>query len=121
MRQMSGQQPPYQAGIVFGTVEGVYGYQNTLMFWQFIIDGTEERFDDHTHPQLPPNKIACLGGCPPSICGIGVERKASYGAQGAILSGGSHGCGGCDATCVCATETCNKNTKINCLLEIIFL
>ncbi len=33
MHQMDGRQPPEQAGIIFGGVDGVYGPQNTPMFW----------------------------------------------------------------------------------------
>jgi hypothetical protein len=51
---MDGQQPPKQAGINFGAVEGVYGPQNTPMLWQCIIAGTKERFEGHTNPQSPP-------------------------------------------------------------------
>ncbi len=54
MSQMDGQQPPEQAGIIFGAVEGVYGPQNTPMLWRFIIAGTKEHFEGHTHPQPPP-------------------------------------------------------------------
>jgi hypothetical protein len=37
MRQMDGQQPLEQAGIILGGVDGVYGPQNTTMLWQCII------------------------------------------------------------------------------------
>jgi hypothetical protein len=47
--QMDGQQPPKQAGIFFGGVEGMYGPQNTPMFWQCIIYGTIERFGGNIH------------------------------------------------------------------------
>ncbi len=57
--QMDGGQPPEQAGIIFGAGEGVYGPQNTLMLWRFIIAGTKEHFEGHTHPQ-PPQKIHLL-------------------------------------------------------------
>ncbi len=51
---MDGWQPPEQAGIVFGAVEGVYGPQNTLMLWWCIIAKTKEHLEGHTHPQSPP-------------------------------------------------------------------
>ncbi len=54
MHQMDGQQPPEQADIILGAVEGVYGPQNTPLLWQCIIAGTKERFEGHTHPQSPP-------------------------------------------------------------------
>jgi hypothetical protein len=53
-RRMDGRQPPEQASIILGAVEGVYGPQNTPMLWQFIIAGTKECFEGHTHPQPPP-------------------------------------------------------------------
>ena len=56
MCQMDGQQPPEQGNIIFEAVEGVYGPQNTLMLWRFIIAGTKERFEGHKHPQ-PPQRI----------------------------------------------------------------
>jgi hypothetical protein len=34
---MHGREPPEQADIPFGAVEGVYGPQNTPMLWRFII------------------------------------------------------------------------------------
>jgi hypothetical protein len=52
--QMRGQQLPKLADIILGAVEGVYGPQNTPMLWQYIVAGTKERFEGHTHPQLPP-------------------------------------------------------------------
>jgi hypothetical protein len=53
---MDGQQPPKQADIIFGAVEGVYGPQNTPLLWQCIIAGTKECFEGHTHPQSSPKK-----------------------------------------------------------------
>jgi hypothetical protein len=50
---MDGQQPPKHANIIFGAVEGVYGPQNTLMLWQFIIAGTKEHFEGNKHPSTP--------------------------------------------------------------------
>jgi hypothetical protein len=50
---MDGRQPPEQADIIFGAVEGVYGPQNTPMLWRCIIAGTKEHFEGHTHPQSP--------------------------------------------------------------------
>ncbi len=55
MHKMDGQQPPEQADIILGGVNGVYGPQNTPMLWQCIIAGTKKRFEGHTHPQPPPN------------------------------------------------------------------
>jgi hypothetical protein len=54
-RQMDGQQPPKQANINFGGVEGVYGPHNTLMLWQCIIAIIKERFEGHTHSQPHQN------------------------------------------------------------------
>jgi hypothetical protein len=83
LHQMDGQQPPKQAGINLGAVEGVYGPQNTPMLWQFIIAGTKERFEGHTHPQPPPKiHLLARGGCRPFIRGIGTEQKASCGTLG---------------------------------------
>jgi hypothetical protein len=53
-QRMDSRQPPEQADIIFGVVKGVYGPQNTLMLWRFIIARTKERFEGHTHPQPPP-------------------------------------------------------------------
>ncbi len=73
--------------IIFGAVEGVYGPQNTPMLWQCIFAGTKEHFEFNTHPQPPPhlNTSTSLEGCCPSIWCVGVERKASFEAQGAFL------------------------------------
>jgi hypothetical protein len=38
-QHMDGQHPSKQADILLGAVKGVYGPQNTLMLWQFIIAG----------------------------------------------------------------------------------
>jgi hypothetical protein len=65
MHQMDGQQPPKQAVIIFGAIEGVYGPQRTLMLWQFIVAGTTERFEGHTHPQPPQKYIRLLEGLSP--------------------------------------------------------
>jgi hypothetical protein len=51
---MDRRQPPKQADIIFGAVKSVYGPQNTLMLWQFIIAGTKEHFEGPTHPQPLP-------------------------------------------------------------------
>jgi hypothetical protein len=53
---MDGQQPPEQADKSFEAVEGVYGPQNTPIFWQCIIAGTKERFEGHTRSH-PPQKL----------------------------------------------------------------
>jgi hypothetical protein len=55
-------QPPEQADIIFGAVKGVYGPQNTPTLWRFIIVGTKERFESHTHPQPPPKLHPLAGG-----------------------------------------------------------
>jgi hypothetical protein len=60
-QRMDRQQPPEQGDIIFGAVKGVYGPQNTLMLWGFIIAGTKERFEGNTHPQ-PPKKYICKFG-----------------------------------------------------------
>ncbi len=54
-------QTPEQADLILGAGKGVYDPQNTPMLWQFIIAGTKEHFEGHTHPQPPP-KITKLGG-----------------------------------------------------------
>jgi hypothetical protein len=64
MHQMDGQQPPEQADIIFGAVEGVYGPQNTPMLWQWIIAGTKEQFEGRMHPH-PPKYIHKLRGLSP--------------------------------------------------------
>jgi hypothetical protein len=51
-----GDNPPSKRIYFLSAVEGVYGPQNTLMLWRFIISGTKVRFEGHTHPQ-PPQKI----------------------------------------------------------------
>jgi hypothetical protein len=56
-----GNNPPEQADIIFGAVEGVYGPQNTPMLWRFIIAGTKECFEGHKHPQPPKKYIRKLG------------------------------------------------------------
>jgi hypothetical protein len=123
MRRMDGRQPSKLAGIIFGAVEGVYGPQNTPMLWQFIIAGTKERFEGHTHPQPPPQKyIRYLRGLLPihSWHWRGAEGIL-WGARGPFLPAAAL------AVAVVmpvvfyakATEKCNKNPKISCLLEII--
>jgi hypothetical protein len=76
-------QPPKHADIILGAVKGVCGPQNTPMLWRFIIAGTKECLEGHTHPQPPP-KIHLLagGGCNLFIRSISAERKASCGALG---------------------------------------
>ena len=62
MCQMDGQQPPKQANIILGAVEGVYGPQNTPILWQCIIARTMERFEGHTggvNPTLPEKGYIC--------------------------------------------------------------
>jgi hypothetical protein len=60
---MAGRQTPEQADIIFGAVEGVYGPQNTLMLWRFIIAGTKERFEVKATRTLnpPPNTSQAWG------------------------------------------------------------
>jgi hypothetical protein len=59
-QHMDRQQPPEQADIILGAVKGVYGTQNTPMLWRFIIAGTKECFEGHTHPHPPPKKLHLL-------------------------------------------------------------
>jgi hypothetical protein len=77
-RQIDGRQPPKQVDIIFEAVEGVYGPQNALMLWQFIIAGTKERFEGHTPPQQPPKYICKPRGLLP------IYFKCQRGAQGLI-------------------------------------
>jgi hypothetical protein len=78
MDRMDGRQPPEQADIVLGALEGVYGPQNTPMLWQCIIAGTKESFEGHTHPQ-PPQKTH------PQAWGVVTHpSKHCRGAQGLV-------------------------------------
>jgi hypothetical protein len=98
---MDGQQPPKQAAIILGAVKGVYGPQNTLMLWQFIISGTKECLEGHTHPQPPPKKHPLAWGAVNYPFKVSVRSARPHvGHKGAISAGGGHGCGGCDASCV---------------------
>ncbi len=98
---MDGRQPPKQADIIFGAVEGVYGPQNTPMLWQCIITRTKERFEGRTHPQSPPkNTSTSSGGCRPSIQSIGAESKASCEALGGHFCWQRPWLWQCDASCV---------------------
>jgi hypothetical protein len=116
---MDGQQPPKQADIFFGAVEGVYGPQNTPMLWQFIIAGTKECFEGRTHPQPPQKYIHKLGRL------SSIHSNCWRGAQGLML--GAWGPFPPAAAmvvavvtpvvfCVMATEKSNKIIKISCLL-----
>jgi hypothetical protein len=118
MRRIDGRQPPKQADILLGAVEGVYGPQNTPILWRFIISGTKERFEGHTHPQQPPKYIRKLGGLSP------IHSKHQRRVQG--LMWGAKGTYPPAAAMVVAvvmpvvfsakaTEKCNQNTKINCM------
>jgi hypothetical protein len=117
--RMDGRQAAEQAGIIFGAVEGVYGPQNTPILWQFIIAGTKEHFEGHTHPQPPPKNVRKLGGL------SSIHLKHWHGAQG--LMWGIRGPFPPAAAmvvavvrpvvfCAKATEKCNKITKSICLL-----
>ncbi len=79
-QRMDRRHPPEQADILFGSVKGVYGPQNTPMLWQFIIAGA--LWGPYT--PLTPQKItsASSGGCKLFIQSIGVEHKASCGVLG---------------------------------------
>jgi hypothetical protein len=94
MHQMDGKQPPEQADITFGGVEGVYGPQNPPKLYLLPREVVTHPFD-----------------------ALARSARPHVGHWGAISAGGGHGCGSCDASCVCAkaTEKCNKNTKISCL------
>ncbi len=59
VHRMDRRQPSKQAGIILWAVKGVYGPQNTQMFWWFIIARTKECFEGHKHPQ-PPKKLHLL-------------------------------------------------------------
>ncbi len=64
---------------------GQYCGHNKKWFWcdQWIIAGTKEHFESHTHPHPPPKKTSARsGGYHPSIQSIGAELKASCGALG---------------------------------------
>ncbi len=98
--------------IIFGSVEGVYSPQNTPMLWQFIIAGTNERFE----PQKYTHKLDRL---------LLIHLLRWRGAQG--LMWGTRGPFLPAAAMVVAVvtpvlfyakanEKRNKNTKISCLL-----
>jgi hypothetical protein len=98
--------------MIFGAVEGVYGPQNTPMLWQFIIAGTKEHFDGHTHPQPPPqNTSACLlGGLSPihSMCQRGAQG-IMWGTRGPFLPAAAMAVAVVAPVVFCAkaTEKCN--------------
>jgi hypothetical protein len=98
---MDGQQPSEHADVIFATVEGVYGSQNTLMLWQCIIAGTKEHIEGHKHPQ-PPHKIhlQAWGVVTHPFKALAWSARPHVGRLGAISAGGGNGCGGCDASCV---------------------
>ncbi len=79
-QRMDRRQPPKWADILFGAVTGVYGPQNTPMLWQFII--ARALWGSYTPSTTPKITSVSLGGCKLFIQSIGVERKASCGAQG---------------------------------------
>jgi hypothetical protein len=115
---MDKQQPPKQADIVLGAVEGVYGPQNIPMLWQCIIAGTKESFEGHTHPQPPPKYIHKLGVLSPIHlkCRCGAQGL-EWGARGQFLPVAAMAVVVVTPVVFCAkaTEKCNKNTKISCL------
>ncbi len=105
--------------MIFGAVEGAYGAQNTPMLWRFIIAGTKERFEGHTHPQPTPKYIPKLGRL------SSIHSKHWRRAQG--LMWGARGPFPPAVAmvvvvvmtvvfCAKATEKSNKNTKISCSL-----
>jgi hypothetical protein len=87
-----------------------------------IIPGTKERFEGHKHPQ-PPHKIhlQAWGVVTHPFKALAWSARPREGHLGAISAGSSHGCDGCDASCVLckATEKCNEITKTSLLLPII--
>jgi hypothetical protein len=88
------------------------------MLWQYIIAGTKGCFEGHIHPQQT-NKLYPLaqGVVSHPFDASAWSARLHVGSQAAISAGSGHGCGGCDASCVCAkaTEKCNKNAKNSCL------
>jgi hypothetical protein len=83
---MDGRQPPEQADIIFGAVEGVCGPQNTPMLWRCINARTKEHFEGHKHPHPPQNYICKLRGLLPihlwHPCGT---QGLTWGASGPFL------------------------------------
>jgi hypothetical protein len=79
-RHMDGRHPPKQADILLGAVKGVYGPQNTLMLWRFIIAGV--LWGPYT-PSTPQNITSISSeGCKLFIWSVSAEHKASCGALG---------------------------------------
>ena len=104
MHQMDGRQPPKQADIILGAVEGLHGSQNTPMLWRFIIAGTNECFEGHAHPQ-PPQKLHPLAwGC---VWGARGPFPLAAAMVVAVVTP--------VVFCIKATEIFNKNTKTSCL------
>jgi hypothetical protein len=91
--------------------------------WQFIIVGTKERFEGHTHSQPPPSKyIHKLGGL--SSIHLKHRRGAQglmWGARGPFLPVAAIVVADVMPVVFCAkaNEKCNENTKISCLDAII--
>jgi hypothetical protein len=120
---MDGRQPPEKVGIILRGVECMYGPQNTPMLWQCIIAITLECFKGHKHPQnLQKLYPLAWGSIAHPFKALAWSTRPHVGRKGAISASGGHGCGGCDASCVCsmATEKYNKNTKISCFYAKLF-
>jgi hypothetical protein len=119
MHQMDGQQPPEQGDVFWGGVEGVYGPKNTPMLWQFIITGKKECFEGQPHPQ-PPQKIHPLawGLLPIHSWHRRGAEGIMWGARKPFLLASAMAVAVVMPIVFCAkaTEKCNKNTKISCLL-----
>jgi hypothetical protein len=78
----------------------------TPMLWQCIIAITLECFQGHTHPQNPQNLyLLPLGVVTCPFDALALSARPHMGRLGAITAGGGHGCGGCDASCICAKAT----------------
>jgi hypothetical protein len=87
------------------------------MLWQFIIAGTKEHFEGHTHPQQLQKYIQKLGGLLP-IHSKRQRREQGlmWGATGAFQPAAAMVVAVVTLVfCAKATEKCNQNTKICCL------
>jgi hypothetical protein len=85
------------------------------MLWPCFIAGTKDRFDGHTHPQQPKKLYPLAWGVVTHpFNAFALSAKPYLGRYGAISTGGSHGCGGCDPVVFCAkaTEKFNKTLKL---------
>ncbi len=119
--QMDCRQPPNQADIILGGVEGMYGLQNTLMLWHCIITITLECFEGHTHHKNPQNYTRLLGGLLP------IHSIRWCGAQGLMWGARRNFLQRQlwlwwlwrQLFCAKARGKCNKKNKISYLYKVI--